>query len=113
MRILIVDDNAMVRRGVILHLSSWPTWKVCGEASSGEEAIVKANELRPDLILLDISLPGVNGFEVAATLRGETPQVKIVIMSQHDQTQLLPRALEVGANACVDKDSLSTDLLLT
>jgi two-component system response regulator NreC len=108
---LIVDDNEMVRRGVILLLSSWPTWKVCGEASSGEEAIDKAKELRPDLILLDISMPGANGFEIAVTLRRETPQAKIVIMSQHDQTQLLPRALEAGADACVDKDSLSVDLL--
>ena len=113
MRILIVDDNEMVRRAVILLLSSWPVCKVCGEASSGEEAIVKAKELRPDLILLDISMPGANGFEVAVTFRRETPQARIVIMSQHDQTQLLPRALEAGADACVDKDSLSTDLLPT
>jgi DNA-binding NarL/FixJ family response regulator len=113
MRILIVDDNEMVRRGVILLLSSEPAWKVCGEASSGKEAIVKARELRPDLVLLDISMPGANGFEVAATLRRETPHAKIIIMSQHDLTQLLPRALEAGADACVDKDSLSTDLTVT
>jgi two-component system response regulator NreC len=113
MRILIVDDNEMVRRGVKLLLSSVLAWKVCGEASSGKEAIVKARELRPDLILLDISMPGASGFEVAATLRDESPHAKIVIMSQHDLTQLLPRALEAGADACVDKDSLSTDLLLT
>jgi DNA-binding NarL/FixJ family response regulator len=111
MRILIVDDNQMVRRGVTRLISFWPAWKVCGEASNGDEALVNAKELRPDLILLDISMPGSNGLEVAARLRQELPAAKIVIMSQHDQKQLLPRALEAGANGCVDKDSLSTDLL--
>ena len=113
MRILIVDDNEMVRRGVARLLSSVPAWKVCGEASSGKEAIVKARELRPDLVLLDISMPGSNGLEVAATLRREAPHAKIIIMSQHDLTQLLPRALEASADACLDKDNLCTDLLLT
>ena len=58
-------------------------------------------------------MPGINGLEVTVTLRREVPQTKIVIMSQHDKTQLLPRALEAGADTCVDKDSLGTDLLLT
>ena len=113
MRILIVDDNEMVRRGVTILLSFWPAWKVCGEARDGKEALRKANELLPDLILLDVSMPGTNGLEVAATLRREIPEAKIVMMSQHDPVHLLPRALESGANACVDKDRLSTDLLPT
>ena len=111
MRILIVDDNEMVRRGVTLLLSSRATWQVCGDAGNGKEALRKAMELRPDLILLDISMPGANGLEVARTLRHEMPEIKIVIMSHHDPIQLLPRALEAGAHACVDKDRLSTDLL--
>ena len=58
MRILIVDDNEMVRRGVTILLSSWPACEVCGEAKDGKEALLKAKELRPDLILLDVSMPG-------------------------------------------------------
>lgn len=113
MQILIVDDNEMVRRGVTRLLSFWPAWKVCGEASDGIEALHKAKELRPDIILLDISMPGANGLDVVRTLRHEMPETKIVIMSQHDPILVLPRVLEAGAHACVDKDSLSTDLIPT
>jgi len=112
-QILIVDDNEMVRRGVKLLLSSWPTYAVCGEASNGKEAVVKAQQLQPDLILLDISMPGSNGFEIAVAIRREFPSVKIIILSQHDKAWLLPRALEAGADDCIDKNSLSTELLTT
>jgi DNA-binding NarL/FixJ family response regulator len=111
MRILIVDDNEMVRQGVSALLSSRPSWQVCGYAADGIEALRKARELRPDIILLDISMPGASGLDVARTLRREMPGTKIVIMSQHDPIQVLPRVLESGAHACVDKNSLSTDLL--
>ena len=114
MQILIVDDNEAVRRGVRLLLSFRPAWKVCGEAGDGKEALVKAKELRPDIILLDISMPGgASGLEVAVTLRREIPAAKIIMMSQHDQAQVLPRALEAGADACVEKHALSTELLPT
>jgi two-component system response regulator NreC len=113
MQILIVDDNEMVRRGVSALLSSRPTWQVCGYAGDGKEALRKAKELRPDIILLDISMPGANGLDVARILRREMPKTKIVIMSQHDPIQVLPRVLEAGAHACVDKNSLNTDLLPT
>jgi two-component system response regulator NreC len=113
MQILIVDDNEMVRRGVSALLSSRPTWQVCGYAGDGKEALRKAKELRPDIILLDISMPGTNGLDVARILRREMPKTKIVIMSQHDPIQVLPRVLEAGAHACVDKNSLNTDLLPT
>jgi two-component system, NarL family, response regulator NreC len=113
MQILIVDDNEMVRRGVSALLSSRPTWQVCGYAGDGKEALRKAKELRPDIILLDISMPGANGLDVARILRREMPKTKIVIMSQHDPIQVLPRVLEAGAHACVDKNSLHTDLLPT
>lgn len=111
MQILIVDDNEMVRQGVSALLSCRPAWQVCGYAGDGEEAVWKAKELRPDIILLDISMPGANGLDVARTLRYEMPNIKIVIMSQHDPIQVLPRVLEAGAHACVDKNSLSSDLL--
>lgn len=79
----------------------------------GSEALRKARELLPDLILLDISMPGLNGLETARLLRQEVPKAKILLMSQHDPILLLQHALEAGAHACVDKNNLSTDLLAT
>jgi two-component system response regulator NreC len=111
MRILVVDDNEPVRRGVMGILAKQTNWEVCGEAQDGNEALQKARELQPDIILLDISMPGVNGLEVASLLRQEVAKAKILIMSQHDPAQLLPRALEAGAHGCIDKGRLSADLL--
>jgi DNA-binding NarL/FixJ family response regulator len=111
-RILIADDNEMVRRGVTRILSSVTDLQVCGEARDGSEALRKARELLPDLIILDISMPGINGAEAARRLRQEVPRAKILVISQHDPIQLLPRVIEAGAHACVDKGRLSTDLLV-
>src|ERR1700676_3066807 len=113
MRILIADDNEMVRRGVKGLLSSETTWEVCGEAIDGTEALRKARELLPDLVLLDINMPGMSGLEAARLLRREVPKAKILVMSLHDPLQLLPRVLEAGAHACVDKSCLGPDLLQT
>jgi two-component system response regulator NreC len=84
---------------------------VCGEARDGEEGIQKALELLPDLILLDISMPGLNGFEVSRRLRQQVPDAKILIMSQNDPSQVLPGAIEAGAQGCVDKSNLNAELL--
>jgi DNA-binding NarL/FixJ family response regulator len=111
MRILIADDNDMVRRGVAEILSSEANWEICGEAKDGSETLRKARELLPDLILLDISMPGINGLQAAGLLRQEVPAAKILVISQHDPIQLLPRVIAAGAHGCVDKGRLSTDLL--
>jgi DNA-binding NarL/FixJ family response regulator len=113
LRILIADDNQRLRRGVADILASVTDWTVCGEASDGEEAIRIAQQLQPDLILLDISMPGMNGLDVAPILREKAPAAKILIMSQHDPALLLPRVLKAGAQACVDKSRLGTDLVKT
>jgi DNA-binding NarL/FixJ family response regulator len=112
MRILIVDDNERIRRGVSGILSSEPDWQVCGEASDGMDGIAKARELQPDLVLLDVSMPGMDGLETARLFRQEKLTAKILILSQHDPTHLLPGALEAGAQGCVDKSRLITDLVL-
>ena len=111
MRILIVDDNERIRRGVFNILASKKNWNVCGEARDGMEAIRKARELLPDLILLDVSMPGLNGLEAARLLRQGIAHTKILLMSQYDPVPLLPRAIQAGANGCVDKNRLGTDLL--
>jgi DNA-binding NarL/FixJ family response regulator len=110
MRILIADDSEIVRHGVRSILS--PTsCEICGEAIDGPDAIQKATELLPDLVLLDISMPGLSGLDVARLLRERLPATKILIMSQHDPAVLLPRALEAGAHACIDKSRLALDLV--
>jgi two-component system response regulator NreC len=110
-RVLIADDNALVRRGVADILASSLNCEVCGEAGDGGEAVEKAKDLSPDLVLLDISMPGMNGLEPARLLRQRMGSCKILIMSQHDPVQLLPRAIEAGAHGCVDKSRLNFDLL--
>jgi DNA-binding NarL/FixJ family response regulator len=110
MRILIADDNALVRTG-IAELLGDIGWEVCGEASNGTEAVQQARALRPDLMLLDISMPGLNGLAVAASLRRELATLKIIIISQNDLAQLLPGAPEELADAFVDKCRLGTDLI--
>lgn len=111
MRILIADDSAMVRRGVIGLLSSEASWEICGEASDGSEALVKARAILPDVILLDVSMPGLNGLEVARRLRKEMPQARIIVMSQHDPAHLLPGVMAAGGDACLDKSRLAADLI--
>lgn len=113
MKILIADDNEWVRRGVTNILAPVAHWAVCGEAKDGAEAVQKATDIRPDLILLDVSMPGLNGLDVARLLREIVPAAKILMMSQHDPGILLPRAIEAGAQGCVDKSRLSTELLPT
>jgi DNA-binding NarL/FixJ family response regulator len=110
-RILVADDHAAVRRGVINILTSARSLVVCGEARNGDEAIQKTRELQPDLILLDISMPDINGLEVARRIREEFADARILIMTQYDARRMLPSVRAVGALACVDKSRLSKDLL--
>jgi DNA-binding NarL/FixJ family response regulator len=111
MRILIADDNQRVRHGLVCFLSNETECEVCGEASDAEEAIRMAGERRPDVILLDVSMPGTNGLNAARLLRQRVPESKILILSQHDPRQLLPFSLEVGAVGCIDKARIATDLM--
>ena len=111
MRILIADDNQRVRGAVAELLSSSPMCEVCGEAQDGLETIQKAMQLLPDLVFLDISMPGMDGLAVARQLRTQLPSARIVVMSQHDPDILLPLALAAGADGCVDKSRLKHDIL--
>lgn len=111
MRILIIDDSEAVRRGVKDLISSETSWEVYGEARDGMEGIQKARELHPDVILLDISMPGMNGLEVGRRLRQDSRLTIILIMSQNDASQLLPSAIAAGADGCVDKGRITVDLV--
>jgi len=111
--ILIVDDHAVVRRGLRTLLSSRPDWQICGEASDGVEAIEAAKALRPDVVLMDISMPRMNGIEAARVLRSELPGCKVIIISQNDPLVARRQAQEVDAAAFVAKSDLSQQLLPT
>lgn len=110
MRILIADDSAIVRRGIVTLLSGTGGWAICGQALNGADTLQKAQELQPDLVLLDVNLPDANGLEIARSLRASLPQIKIIAISQHDPATLFPRAIEAGANGCIDKGRLGMDL---
>src|SRR5437660_2846118 len=109
--ILIVDDYETVRRGVRSLLSSRRDWVVCGEAGDGLEAVDKAKSLRPDVVLMDISMPRMNGVEATKIIRREVPESKVIIVSQNDPTVVSRQAAEIGAGGYVNKADLARDLL--
>ena len=112
-RILIADDHELVRQGLRALLASRPAWEVCGEAADGVEAIEKAAELQPDIVLLDVSMPRLSGLEAATLIRRESPASEIVIVSQHDPAEMMPSVLKVGARGFVSKSELASNLLST
>ena len=109
-RILVVDDFEMFRQLVAELLGKRPELQVVGEASDGLEALQKAVELRPDLILLDIGLPSLNGIEVARQMRSLVPESKIIFLTQETSADVVQEALTLGARGYVTKNMVLTDL---
>jgi PAS domain S-box-containing protein len=110
-RILIADDHEVVRRGVRSLLKSRADWEVCGEAVDGRDAVQKAKELRPDVIVMDIGMPHLNGLEATRVIRREVPHSEILILSQHEATEMRPAALQAGAREYITKSDVARDLL--
>ncbi len=108
--ILIADDHELFRRGLRSLIESRPDWRVCGEASDGREAVEKAKELKPHLVLLDLSMPEMNGLEAARLIRQQTPDAGILIVSQNDPHLLEKPAIESGAKGFIQKSKISQDL---
>ncbi len=109
--ILLADDHAVLRAGLRLLLSQEAHLEVVGEAESGLETLRLAEELQPDLILLDISMPGLNGLEAIGLLRKRAPQARILILTMHDDVHYLRRALQNGASGYVLKKAADVELL--
>jgi len=111
MRILIADDFKPIRTAVAGILSQQPDWEVCGEAGNGPDALRLATELNPDVVLLDISMPGMDGLQAARLIHKSIPKAKIIILSHHDPAQLINDARKSGAQECIDKGRIASDLV--
>jgi DNA-binding NarL/FixJ family response regulator len=110
-RILIVDDFQPLRREVISMLGRNPRYQVIGEAADGLDAVHKSAELEPDLILLDIGLPKLNGIEAARQILRARPGSKIVFLSEHSCRELVEEALKLGAEAYIRKFDVASELI--
>jgi len=111
-RVLIVDDHTLVRAGLCRLLQGFAGIEVVAEASNAEQALELALQHRPDVVLLDLSLPGRSGLEALADIRARLPQARVVIMSMHDDTQHVRDALDRGATGFVVKDAAPQELEL-
>ncbi len=113
MRILVVDDHETIRIGLRALLNSRTDWAVCGEAVDGLEAIEMAKTLRPDVVIMDIAMPRMDGIEATRILRRDVPESRVVIVSQNDPFVTSNKIKEVDAAAFVPKDALAEELLPT
>ena len=111
LRILVVDDHEAARRGIVSILTKRVDWHVCGEAADGIEAIERAKALRPDAVLMDVSLPNMDGLQAAREVRSHLPAAKIVILSQNDSSVVRQQAEQARADAYLGKDTLAQQLI--
>lgn len=110
-RVLLVDDHAVLREGIRLLVDAQADMEVVGEAQSGEEALALARALRPDVVLMDVAMPGGGGLEATAHLRRELRATRVLVLTMHDDPAYLRTALAAGAAGYVLKRAASTELL--
>lgn len=111
LRIFIADDHPLVREGLRRVLETQPGWTVCGEAEDGRTAVKLGLELKPDVYLIDISMPQLNGLDVTRQLRRERPDAAILIVTMHDSDDLCAELLKSGASGCVSKSDSPRQIL--
>jgi len=111
LKVLLVDDHALVRRGFRRMLEDEPSFQVVGEASDGLEAVQCAEQLQPDVIVMDCALPQINGIEASRRILANRPETAILMLSMHSEDTLIRQALEAGAKGYVLKNAMDLDLV--
>jgi len=109
--VLVVDDHAFIRRGVRSILEPFPEWELCGEAENGQEAIQKAAELRPTIVIMDVSMPILDGIAATVAIKKSHPQTHVILLTLHNSRELLSRAFQAGARGYVLKSDVDAELL--
>ena len=111
LHVLIVDDHEVVRRGLRAFIESHPGWEVCGEAVTGREAVEKASKLRPNMVVMDIAMPELNGLEATRQILKAVPRTAVLILTVHESEQLVHEVLEAGAQGYILKSDAGRDLV--
>jgi Response regulator containing a CheY-like receiver domain and an HTH DNA-binding domain len=109
--VLVVDDHTVIRRGIQSILQAWPEWKISGEAANGEEAIRLAQDLKPDIVLMDISMPGMGGLEATRAIRRVRPEAKVLLLTLHDSLEWVQTAFQAGARGYLLKSDTEGELI--
>jgi len=109
--VLVVDDHVVVREGIKMVLTTDPELKVVGEASSGEEAVDRVKELKPHVVVMDIAMPGLSGFEATRLIREQNPDVKVLALTVHDSEAYVFQMLQAGATGYVLKRASAADVI--
>ena len=109
--VLVVDDHAFIRRGVRSILEPFPEWELCGEAENGQQAIQKTSELHPAVVVMDVSMPVLDGITAAEIIKREHPETHIVLLTLHNSHELLRRGFQAGARGYVLKSDADDELL--
>ena len=113
MRILVVDDHQLFRKGVVAAIrDERPDWEVCGEASTGREAIAAAEQLKPEIVVMDISMPDMNGLEATRQLLKNHPQMEVMVLSMYESEQIVHDVLNCGARGYILKGDAGTDIIV-
>jgi DNA-binding NarL/FixJ family response regulator len=110
MKILVADDHTLVRAGLTSLIARLPEMEVVGEAADGRQALRMVRDLTPDMVLMDIAMPGLNGLEAAERIHGIHPQTKIIILSMHASEEYVAQALKAGASGYLLKDAATSEL---
>src|SRR6202140_493487 len=111
LRILVADDHELVRRGIRAQLRAQRGWTIVGEAMNGREAVEKAGKLKPDVAIVDISMPDLDGLQATRQIREAAPTTKVVVLTMHESDQMVRRVLEAGALGYVLKSDLAAHLV--
>jgi DNA-binding NarL/FixJ family response regulator len=112
LRILVADDHDLVRHGVKAMLVTHPGWEVCAEATTGREAVAKAEQLKPDIAILDIGMPEMNGLDAARAIQKALPETEILILSMHHSDQLIRELVDIGVRGYIVKSDSERDLIV-